>query len=97
MTATSGLESADASKPAARSIARAGARVGPSTISRDGNPLDVIMAPVAFWIQFLPQARRNDREKSRKGNSNAVLDLRAIVQCSIERSERDPKWDRCKG
>jgi hypothetical protein len=41
-TATSGFARAAASNPAAWSMARAGARFGPSTISRDGNLVEVM-------------------------------------------------------
>jgi hypothetical protein len=40
--AMSGFDSALSSKPAAWSIARAGALAGPSTISRDGSPFEVM-------------------------------------------------------
>jgi hypothetical protein len=65
--AISGLASALSSNPAAWNIARAGALAGPSTISRDGSPFEVIENTCSFLDTMAPL--KHDRAAVKRGES----------------------------
>ena len=67
--AMSGFASAEESNPAAWSIARAGALAGPSTISRDGSPLEVMENTCSFLDTMAPL--KHDGAAVKRGESRS--------------------------
>jgi hypothetical protein len=65
--AMSGFASAAASNPAAWSMALAGARDGPSTISRDGNLLELISGTCSI-LDTIALLKHDRRSKKRDDN-----------------------------